>query len=261
MRRLLASIASILAFQASGQADVSGIYEGFMHLVDARERVIALAVNLVERTDPLDAEQTRPLNASVVVDEEGGPYLMNDATYSPKSFRLELGYRRGALEKDPTTFQLRGFLDKDGIYSGKVFSGFLGQIGTFRVTKTDKTTLRTRRKYDGVFEGVLRTTPDPTPLKIRLQPFAEQSFTPQTWEFTYSLGRMGYWQFDDIQYTFHSIAVDYLRQKIVMTQLGPDGSPRFFFEGWFSDDGKSLEATYHSALNGSAGVSFKRAAP
>jgi len=207
---------------------LSGVYVGSMHLVDGKERNIPLSValTLTDETISTPSGLAYVIDGSFVVDDEGGPYTFTRVSYDIDNNRIDMKYSRPRMDPStvsPASLRLVGQLNGDGSISGKVSSGIYGPIGDFKVARDDA--LRSvphKIKYIGKWTGKQRNVKwnKVGYAEINLEVSARNTQNPPGYEFEFTPGRIGGYSSDGFwMTTFNSVVIDYLRRKIVMTDI------------------------------------------
>ena len=124
---------------------IDGRYQGTMSLIDGEENAEIPFAIIMTLTDELEKVEVSPgvfemlkvIDGNFLIDKEGGPFTFTKVTYRLNTSEIDLRYSRtrGVTVGQPSSYRLVGKVAADGTISGRVLSGFKGQIGTFKLAK------------------------------------------------------------------------------------------------------------------------------
>jgi hypothetical protein len=216
-----------------------------------------MLVDLLPSLPPSDAEPETVIDGAFVVDEEGGPYTFVRVSYDLDNNRIDMKYSRP--RGDPTTsspaaFRLVGSLAEDGSMAGNVTSGLYGPIGTFKIKRDDSLhALPRKTKYVGSWYGDAHNVRfnDYGSVAVHLNPAASVTTNPPEFEFEYTPGRIGGYEWDGVPVgSFNQVVIDYLRRRVVMI----DSSSLVNIDMTVDADGKVVSGQQTSAYYGLTSV-------
>src|SRR4051812_29876504 len=107
-------------------------------------------------------KMVKVIDGNFLIDREGGPFPFSKVTYRLETSEVDMRYNRtkGVTVEQPSSYRLVGKIDAKGAISGRVLSGFKGQIGTFKIAKVDSKPLANQLQYVGVWVGAVKILPE-----------------------------------------------------------------------------------------------------
>jgi len=216
------------------EAGLEGYYAGTLELVFDRARKVNIEVSLANtgetefiQTGPNVFKEQKVIDGAFVIDDEGGPYAFTRVTFNRDKSELDLRYNRRQLSLGTGgagDFRLVGTFDETGKLTGRVLGGTRGPLGKFTLAPVKRDGLETVRKYDGVWSGIAQMIPlGRRPIRIVISAGLAEVLNPPDWEFGFTPGKMAHFNVDGIKFSFNNIVVDYLRQRIFLSDIDAEG--------------------------------------
>ena len=211
---------------------IDGTYKGIMTLTDEgpkKEIPFSIALTI---TDELEKREVSPgvfemgkvIDGNFLIDKEGGPFAFTKVTYRLSTSEIDMRYSRtkGVTVGQPSSYRLVGKVAADGSISGRILSGFKGQIGTFKLVKDVDKPLVGSLEYAGVWTGVVKLLPENDLERFGLS-IASTGFSttnPEHYEFDYTPGKIGHADFGIAWIPLPNVAIDYLHRRVVLSDKG-----------------------------------------
>jgi hypothetical protein len=215
-------------------AGIEGHYLGTMDLTYDRPRKIdlELTLTLTGQTEIIQKganqfEESQVIDSAFIIDDEGGPFSFTKVSYNLDRSELDLRYNRKVLTPQPypSDFRLIGNLTPDGGVKGRVISGNRGPIGTFELKLIPARDLSPVKKYEGAWHGaaVMFHSGIRRAIDIVVGGALTETTTPPDFEFEFTPGKLGYFAWESEKFSFNNIVIDYLRQRIYLSDIDAQG--------------------------------------
>jgi hypothetical protein len=220
----LAGMALVPSHTSQAANPLDSAYEGQMNIEGSLVAVpLSLQLRQTEEleqiTTPAGTFTQYRIDGSFIVDEEGGPYKLARVTFDYETGEIDMRYSRGGTPSEqPTSLRLSGFIQPDHSITGTVYSGLVGNIGTFSVQQRPGLVLATRAKYVGMWggQGVLVASGAARKVNIVLASTQGININPDTTELGFSLAKTGTFYLSDVSLPFSTVTFDYLRHRLIM---------------------------------------------
>jgi hypothetical protein len=144
----------------------------------------------------------------------------------------------------------------DGTFSGTLFSGTTGTIGSFSLERTGGVRpLIVKHKYVGSWGGTFQFTGGPSAgqtatLSIQLAPSPATYTNPTNYDLEFTAGKVGGFDLDGLQLGFSSVTIDYFHRKMILTY---QSNARLEIFCDLLDDG-SLQGVVNATFTGQTGT-------
>lgn len=208
---------------------IDGSYSGSMTIDDGGgKQEIPLLTNLTltgefakVEVSPGVFEMVKLIDGSFLIDSEGGPFPFAKVTYRLETSEIDMRYNRtkGVNVEQPSSYRLVGKVNDKGEISGRVLSGFKGQIGTFKLAKGDAKPLVAKLQYAGTWIGAVTMLPEGDRYRfgITVAPTGFATINPAQFEFDYTFGKIAHMQFESSKMDLRNVVIDYIHRRIVMS--------------------------------------------
>ena len=244
---------------------IDGTYEGQMDLFDGPRATIALsaALTLTGETAKVEVspgvfELVKVIDGNFLIDKEGGPFPFSRVTYRLETSEIDLRYNRtkGVTVEQPSSYRLVGKVDAKGAITGRVLSGFKGQIGTFKIGKVENKPLMSQLQYIGVWVGAVKLLPEGDLYRfgITIAPTGFATINPPQFEFDYSFGKTAHMALDSSKIELRNVVIDYLHRRVVMSDTSWEtAASGLTVDAILDPKTKQLEGTFSSVFGGQRG--------
>ena len=262
-------------FALGAEHRFEGVYKGSMKLF-APEKAVAGDKVMPTREVPLQIglvltgrytlvpkgsgtglEEQQIINGTVLVDDEGGPYVFTKVTYYIDRSEIDIVYSRPQITLNnsyPSSFRLIGDMKVDGSIPGRVISGTRGYIGDFRVVREALSTIEVKQKYIGTWVGTsyLLKQGLTEDFALTIRGAVQATTNPPDFEFNFTTGRIGSMVFETVPMSFNTFAIDYLRGRAVLTDniIGGSQTPSVSLEFFIDPVTGELSGTEYGEYQG-----------
>jgi len=238
LKMMLLGLLSLSLFGSSGVHAFEGVYAGQMHLKDGFERDIPLQVSFINTGETMvlpNGEVRQVLQGSFLMDGEGGPFSFSNVSLKIENGWIEMKYYRPSLEvggNNPANLRFFGTFQEDGTILGNVYSATWGNIGSFDVRKSERSSFSSQNTYDGTWSGTLEQldNSEKRDIVISISSIGGVTQTPPDYETDYTPAKTASIKIGAVQFRLNRVHIDYLRRKLVLAYTDNKDTDKLIFE-------------------------------
>lgn len=229
------TILSVFLFSSQLLA-FEGIYDGQMKL-NGQDVEMSIQVSLKKtgETEVLaNGDAREVLEGSFVLDGEGTPYSFSKVILNLDNGWVEMSYYRSNMDVSKNTANFRLFLkiQSDLSLKGNVYSSLWGRLGSVVLKKSSQSHFKIQNKYMGLWRGeILREGGRKVPIELRLASRGgEVMVNPPDYEIHYTAAITASVKTGETSFLLNRVYVDYLRRKLVLSQVDATGTEKMVFD-------------------------------
>jgi hypothetical protein len=204
----------------------------------SKETLLSVTINVRHRmmAEWPGHSSIRLIDATCLIDGDGGPYTFSRTRFFPESTTMVLEYDRSASTnpgssadetRSGSSFVIECKLrDGDFALVGRALTGTSGEIGTVVLERKEGSPIQLpdRRGYVGKWKGqAVVADGAKVPLSITLENGAAATSNPASYEFDFTPGKICTVDWNGTQIVVDRVTIDYLNKRVECLALGPTG--------------------------------------